>query len=185
MTCKGKGKKVELKLKTVSQEVGENDVYFEGNEQDTIDLITRKRKRQPEKWKRNIMKKKREAGEEYLNMKGELKRKKVVQTGCEATCNYNCSTRFSNNKREEIKAQFYSLNDDQKYKYYNEYTERKQTERKRTQKETSRRKYSFVYYFPNGKTKERVCKNSIVLPWTFLLKGFTISTKKSTLIMLI
>lgn len=156
MTCKGK--KAKLLGEKASQEMKQNDDDYEEDKQNTLDLLTRKRKRQPEKWKRNVIKKKREAGEEYINIKGQRIQKKMVRAGCEVTCNYNCSTKISDSEREDIKNRFYKLSDDQKYKYYNEYTERKQTARKRTEKENSRRKYSFLYYLPRVNIKEKVCK---------------------------
>lgn len=120
--------------------------------------ITRKRKRNPENWQRNILKKKREAGEEYCNIKGKQCRAKKVQTGCVVNCAYKCLTRFTCQEREDIKTAFYSLNDAQKNKFYKEFTLRVPKDRTRTSAEESRRKYSFQYIFFKNEQKERICQ---------------------------
>lgn len=120
--------------------------------------ISRKKKRQPENWQRNKLKRQREAGEEYCNIKGQHFPAKRVKIGCEVNCAYKCATKFTFQEREDIKNGFYSLNDTQKYKFYNEFTARVAKNRKRTQAEVSRRRYSFKYFFLLNNQKQRVCQ---------------------------
>ena len=64
---------------------------------------SRKRKRQPENWKQNIRKRKRQAGSEYIDSKGETKRKKEMklsQKDCNGSCKFKCSNKYSENDRK-------------------------------------------------------------------------------------
>lgn len=133
--------------------------------------ISRKRKRRPENWKRNIQKIKRERGEEYTGAKGKSMPAKVVKPGCESTCKLMCSTNFPTDLREKIKSEFYSLTDAQKYKFYGKYTTRTKKNRKRTKKENSRRSYTFNYYFRKENESVKVCR-------TFFCRTLSISARR-------
>lgn len=124
--------------------------------------ITRKRLRNPETWPKNIRKKQRESGEEYIDVKGKMHLAKSVNPGCESKCPHLCLQNFNENDREKIQAEFYSLSDAKKKQFYNTYTSREKTERKRTNKEESRKNYAFNYFFLRNSEKLQVCKRLFV-----------------------
>lgn len=133
---------------------------------------SRKRTRKPDQWQRNIKKRKRQAGEEYESSKGIIKPAKTIKNTCETSCPYKCSSNFTSIQREEIKQNFYRLSDDQKSKYYDEYTLKINKDRTRTKKkDESRRIFSFKYYFLKDKQKQRVCK-------TFFCNTLDISVRR-------
>lgn len=95
----------------------------------------------------------------------------VFFSGCDPNCKLQCATKYSQDAREELRKQFHSFNDSQKYHFYSEYTERKDKLRERTKNECSRRKYTFIYYFPHIGTREKVCRS-------FFSKTLDISVKR-------
>ncbi|CAK1586434.1 unnamed protein product [Parnassius mnemosyne] len=137
-------------------------ILINSNASDASDVVkqktSRKRIRCPENWQRIARKKKREAGEEYVNIKGKKCPAKQVHAGCDEKCAYNCSAKFTEQEREDLKKAFYSLNDAQKNKYYNEFTCRVCSQRKRTEAEESRRKFSYQYFFLKNEQKVKVCQ---------------------------
>ncbi|CAH4034240.1 unnamed protein product [Pieris brassicae] len=96
--------------------------------------ISRKRKRCPGKWQRIARKNKREAGEEYVNIKEKNCPAKRVQAGCEQKCPYNCSANFSEQDREDLKTAFI---------HYYTFTYRLHSQRKRTTAEESSHSNTF------------------------------------------
>lgn len=149
----------------------QNNISKNVNNTQEVSLTTRKRVSRPETWKRNILKRKREAGEAYINNKGQYKREKSLKQACVQSCTYKCTSKFSEEQREDIRKSFYKLTDKQKNNFYKEFTVRELTARKRTPKGISRRKFSFQYYFSNGIKKERVCKR-------FFCSTLDISTRR-------
>ena len=61
----------------------------------------RKRKRDPENWKRNISKRRCNSGEAYVNKKGEHKPAKVMKKACGFKCRSKCSGMYTNEDREK------------------------------------------------------------------------------------
>lgn len=77
--------------------------------------LTRKRKRQPEKWKKNVLKKARKSGLQYTNKKGKVFRPKEVRNKlCSGKCPYKCPNIIIRQNQEDIHLHFWSLTDDQK-----------------------------------------------------------------------
>ncbi|CAF4904577.1 unnamed protein product [Pieris macdunnoughi] len=117
IVCQGAS---ELELET-SVIVIDNNADSTTDATDVVEIveqkISRKRKRCPGKWQKIARKNIREAGEEYVNIKGKNCPGKRVQAGCDQKCPYNCSANFSEQEREDLKTAFYSLNDAQKNKY--------------------------------------------------------------------
>ena len=62
----------------------------------------RKRTRTPAEWKQNIRKAKREKGESYTDIKGNVHLPRKVQKGCEGKCRYKCTTLLSNDDHQAI-----------------------------------------------------------------------------------
>lgn len=78
--------------------------------------LTRKRKRNPQTWKKNIRKSKRQRGEAYINTSGKLVAEKELEhVDCE--CTWKCFGKISKDDRESLKKSFYSLDENGKKKF--------------------------------------------------------------------
>ncbi|KAB0793697.1 hypothetical protein PPYR_13317 [Photinus pyralis] len=123
-------------------------------------VLTRKRNRNPTKWKQNIRKSKRQRGEAYLDSKGTLKPPKNVknETCHSEKCGFKCSQAITNEERGHIHRQFWKLNDEKKVHFYSKHIKRVTPLRKRTAEESSRKKYSYEYHFVVSGVKIRVCQ---------------------------
>lgn len=64
----------------------------------------RKRKHQTDinAWKKNIIKTKRNKGEEYINYKGHLVNKREIKPACKQNCKFKCSSIINHQEREKI-----------------------------------------------------------------------------------
>ena len=87
-------------------------------------LLSRKKKRRPENWKRNISKNKRQAGESYIDTKSNMVPAKQIQPSCKHTCFYLCSKQFTEADRNYIFKKFWSLSDDEKKNFYFKFVKR-------------------------------------------------------------
>lgn len=65
---------------------------------------------QPDKWLKNVVKYKRNKGEEYLTTSGVLRPAKKVQPSCTG-CIYKCPTKISDKRRQEIFNFYWGLGD--------------------------------------------------------------------------
>ncbi|CAG9840690.1 unnamed protein product [Diabrotica balteata] len=95
--------------------LNEDEIIFAENHEeiqnDTEEPIhSRKRKRDENKWKKNVRKRLRNSGQEYLSVKGTTVREKEFRF-FECKCNFKCKTNFLPEKREEIHKYFYNLKD--------------------------------------------------------------------------
>lgn len=122
--------------------------------------ITRKPKRNTEKWKQNIRKEKRQHGCEYINTKGKVQSRKFVKEfTCRTNkCKFKCTTKIISEEREAINKKFWSLNDDKKNHFYSKHVKRQVAARKRTLSENSRKTYSYEYFLYVSGVKIRVCQ---------------------------
>ncbi|KAJ8970580.1 hypothetical protein NQ314_001104, partial [Rhamnusium bicolor] len=88
---------------------------------------TKKRLRNPKKWKQNIRKNKRQRGEEYENVKGQkVPKKSVKENICLSNehCPFKCSRTISREEREQICTSFWKLNDEKKLHFYSKHIKR-------------------------------------------------------------
>ena len=69
---------------------------------------SRKRKGNPDKWKKTVRKRLRLAGEEYLNSLGTVRPKRQMKSGC-GKCRYKCSTNINEEERQNIFASYWNL----------------------------------------------------------------------------
>ncbi|KAJ8319696.1 hypothetical protein KUTeg_002739 [Tegillarca granosa] len=72
---------------------------------------SRKRKARPETWKKNIRKRLRLAGQEYISISGKLVKAKEVKPKDCTKCPYKCSSHISEEARKELFTDFWSLQD--------------------------------------------------------------------------
>lgn len=126
-----------------SEKVGEVNASITDEsecEQEMTKPRSRKRVRCYENWKQNIRKRKRQAGEEYTNVKGNTQpqRKIKITKYCHGQCKFSCAEKFSKDEQESIFNDFWKLTDIEKAHFYSITTERNQKKRKRTNNEHSR-----------------------------------------------
>ena len=117
----------------------------------------RKRQRDPENWKRNVRRKRRNEGLEYTSCRGKVvEARRVKEIDC-VKCRFNCSKNFCNEARHQIFAVFWGLGDhDRRTDFIAHHCEKSQ--KKQTCNEPSRRNFSISYYLTNDNQRIRVCK---------------------------
>lgn len=123
-----------------------------------ISTPTRKRKQQISNWKRNIAKRLRTQGKEYIGKRDVLHLARTIKKTCSEHCNYKCNVNFSIEDRQVIHDAFWKLDPNSKLHFYSKFTKQKTTARKRTNKEVSRRVVSYQYYFQSASEPVQVCK---------------------------
>lgn len=113
---------------------------------------SRERKRDPKKWKVNILKRKRHHGDEYTDRNGKLHRARKVRVkkNCATGCSFKCSSLISPVDREEINTKFWILGREKQQDYFAQTT-------KQSERESERKRISY-YLTVNGK-QIRVCKD--------------------------
>jgi len=62
---------------------------------------SRKRQRNLDQWHRNIMKRNRNSGKEYVTRNGQTKRARELKPGCVARCRYKCKEKVSKHERQQ------------------------------------------------------------------------------------
>nr|CAI5860226.1 unnamed protein product [Callosobruchus analis] len=116
----------------------------------------RRRKRQPEKWLRNVKKTLKAHGQEYVGAQGIIKRKAELGPPCKPGCKRKCQ--ISGNKRLDVFEKYWSLGDYNRQRdFINNNTDKIVTKTKTTPS-TSRRQFSCVFYLPLDNVRVRVCK---------------------------
>ena len=133
---------------------------------------SRKRKRRPQKWKRNIRKTARQKGEEYENQNGKVYCAKQVKelSSCTENCTYKCTMKFTLSDRQNIHQHFWKLDDKCKNHFYAKFIKQVEVKR-RNSKAVKSRKFSYQYTFQNSSDVVRVCQN-------FFLKTLDISERR-------
>jgi len=132
--------------------------------------LTRKKKRDPEHWKRNVTQRLRQSGKSYTSSRGKTFPEKVVRGKC--SCKMKCSSNISEDGQHEQFLAFYNLSSDEKRMFISRTTDRLPTKRKTKTENDLRRKTSFQFYFEQRKgERTRVCKK-------FYLATLAISQKQ-------
>lgn len=128
-------------------------------------VLTRKRSRNPEKWKANIAKKNRQSGKPYITKNGVKRPGKFVRNaGCanELTCVHQCMTKIDKERRQYLHDSFWALDDKEKRHFYVSNVKRSPCARKRTKAETSQKSKSFRYFFNYMDVDIEVCQQFFV-----------------------
>jgi len=146
---------------------------LEETNDDTTKHKTRKRSRNPEEWKQNIRKRRRQSGLDYVSSRGKKMRKREISSkkDCVGKCKFKCAQMISQGDREKIFAEFWDLTDLQKQTFHANTTDKHTKERHRAKSEESRRKSSLKYFLVKGVDRIRVCKE-------FYLTTLDISSKR-------
>ena len=142
----------------------DNKVQF--RELEERKTATRKRKRNPQQWKRNIRKVKKAKGEEHVNSTGKpVPAKEVLHVNC--NCRFKCTESFNDENRRSICAEYHALADYDRQKDYilrniviRQVQSRKVLSRDNGGKEeySQSRQVSITYYLEHLGSRRRVCK---------------------------
>ena len=155
-------------MNTADVNYGETDLYNASNqnqqEERTVHIhkrtgvhLTRKRKRNPASWKRNIRKNKRQAGEKYINRRGNEQAARSVKTKKDCSkCKFRCSCNFSEADRSAIFNEFWKMSDNEKLHFYGKTTTQQPTKSKAGT--TNQKENSISYSLPLNAKNVHVCK---------------------------
>lgn len=128
---------------------------------------SRKRKRDPGSWKKNIRKAKRSSGKAYTSATGRTVDAKQVQPHTCSKCKFKCGQNFTEEQRQSIFTCYYGLgNYERQRQFICEMVERKEPSRKGKCK----KKVSQKFHLVNEEKKVRVCRD-------FFLKTLDIGRK--------
>ena len=118
----------------------------------------RQQVRNPSSWQKEVRKRKRQAGDEYISSRGKLFLKKVIKLtkDCKGKCRRKCGLLFNRDEVDRINRNFWSLTDSQKISYFSQTTEKLEHNSK---KADSRRKFTYKYFFLRDSEKVQVCKD--------------------------
>ncbi|XP_031329351.1 uncharacterized protein LOC116160305 [Photinus pyralis] len=133
--------------------------------------LVRKKVRKPQTWKNNIRKELCQKGKEYINTRGKQVSAKTIvnKKDCNNKCKFQCGKQIGENARQKLFDYYYELNQNEKYVFLKQVTERYVKGRKTTEG-PSRRAYSFKYFFKVQEERIQVCKS-------FFLGTLSISQK--------
>lgn len=130
---------------------------------------SRKKRRQPETWKKNITKKLREQGKKYCSQTGKIVEARQIKAVCNAECTYGCSQKFSETDRTEIFKKFWALTDKEKQTFYCKFVKKEAPKRRRVK--SYKKKNTFSYSLACNEEIHKVCK-------LFFLNTLSISAKR-------
>lgn len=126
----------------------------------TTPTRTRKRRANPDEWKRNIRKRLRASGDRYLDRKG-IERPKKVPNFTDCKCKFKCRDQITVAQQESLFNEYYSWKDSNRQKdFICSLVQEGPVARKRKRKDGSviEKKISRQYFLPNGNGgKNRVC----------------------------
>lgn len=122
-------------------------------------ILVRKKVSKPETWKNNIRKNLCQAGKEYISSRGKHVCAKTIvnKKDCLNNCKFQCCKKIGENARKNLFHYYYELNQNEKYVFLKQVTEKFIKGRKTTEG-ASRRAYSFKYFFKVQEEKIQVCK---------------------------
>lgn len=149
-------------------------VFTDADEQIHPDLspehLSRKRKRNPYKWKRNAQKKLRLAGCEYETRSGKKVRPRAVkEINCK--CHYKCASKFKMQQREQMLADYLTLDSERdRWSFIGKRVKCVPVKR-RYMGDGNRRKHTLKYTMAFNEEEHQVCKR-------FFLGTHDISEKK-------
>lgn len=111
---------------------------------------------------RNQQKKARQSGLEYTDPKGNIHQGRRVKTACSDTCHLHCSSRISLQERLKIHENFWTLDDAEKIRFYDQNLLKKPIERRTKENAQKQRNFTIVYHFHINGTQEQVCRTMFV-----------------------
>lgn len=139
-------------------------------------LSSRKKKRNPNQWKRNIRKSLKTQGKEYTSVTGKvMDAKKVLPHNCQK-CRFKCADKFTEEDRQEIFTLYYNLGSyERQRQYICEMVKRSSPIRKGKEKKS----FSQKFHLPKGEKMERVCRDFFSKTLDVKRKTIEYSTKQT------
>lgn len=109
-------------------------------------------------WAKNVKKRLRQMGEEYVGHQGRKKERRTVKE-VQCNCRYGCLEKFTDEDRQQIFRQYWEsgLTGQRNFIHCNVEKKKKRANRRKTE---SRRQYTIHYHLPHGPNsqKSEVCK---------------------------
>lgn len=138
--------------------VQSNIPNLKGGGRKKVEVKSRKRKRNPECWVKNIRKKLKIQGKEYTTMKGKVIPAKIMKLPC--SCKRKCFDKINYAQRLIIFENYYSLTLDGQNQFISSSVEEisKKTERIKINNIPSRRQFSKKYFLTKNNEKIEVCQ---------------------------
>ena len=122
----------------------------------------RKRVCSMESWKKNVKKRLRNSGQEYVMNSGRKRESRKMKPGCGVGCRLKCHDRITENQRSNIFNDYWKLGDPiRQREYLAAHVKRGSVRRSNEYKKhphPTRRDNVFKYELPNGNEKVHVCK---------------------------
>lgn len=155
-------KKVQRKTdKLKSGNIDKSFVHSYAKPLETETRTSRKRKREPQKWLREIRKRRRQHGKEYESAKGaRVPMKSSKPVSCR--CKYKCRTKFDKVKKEPIFHQYWEMSYDLQRSFIAHHVKCIDKKRRTQSKEESRRQYTYEYFLPLDGALVQTCKSSFI-----------------------
>lgn len=119
---------------------------------------SRKRKRQPEKWQKNVKKCLKNSGKSYQTLKGRTIPAKTLKTPCTTDCRLKCREKIDEDKRLKIFNDFWGIGDLERQRYYVSSCMGVVKPKYSLHKEDSKRSLNVSYNFTINSETIRVCK---------------------------
>ena len=159
----------DLNMVVMEEPVHEEEIYEEYIEEvldmkddpDSSAEMRRKRSKIPDpaKWAKNVRKKLRISGQEYISSRGKLMSGRKVQPKDCSACKKNCNVSFSEKERQKIHETYWRLPSDLTKRYFiSSLVEEVPVRSVRTKAEKSRRSATRLYHLRLGRKKVPVCK---------------------------
>lgn len=104
----------------------------------------------------------RQSGSIYVDYNGVAHKPRQVKPPCIGTCHLKCSARLSEEQRQEAHKQFWSLNDPQKVKFYNEHLVKKPIHRRSISNPEKLRDFTVQYNLTVDDKLSEVCRKMFV-----------------------
>lgn len=121
-------------------------------------IVTRKRIKCVDQWKRNVRKVKRNSGQFYTTSTGRNFNKKQLQPPCTDKCKYKCTIHFTNTMREKLLELFWLMADVSKQRAFIVKCTTVVMPKYKYQKEGSTRLSNSSFFLPIDDVNKRVCK---------------------------
>lgn len=106
----------------------------------------RKKRKQPETWKKNVRVQLRERGKSYIDMKGKGKPPRKMKEPCKDTCVFLCTLFFTETARQRIVSEFWELSDEDKGKFYSKFVKRQGVKSRRVKQDVDKKQFSYTYF---------------------------------------
>lgn len=119
---------------------------------------SRKRSRNPDRWDRNIRKRRRNCGKRYANAQGREVRRREVGPTCRQNCRYGCSNKFDEAARANIFSSYWDMSDITRQRDFIVGHAMPVKPKYRYPIPGSTRHHNYRYFFQTGTHRYLVCK---------------------------